>query len=114
MTEDSLPAAGVYVAAIPNAPHRDEEWKYRWEITDQNGKFMLRGISPGDYQVFSWDAIENLDWYDPQVMKPYEDKAAAVSVKEGEQKRVELTVMDKANAPSKSIKREWRSVDQRW
>jgi hypothetical protein len=32
-------------------------------------------------------------------MKPYEDKAAAVSVKEGDQKRVELTVMETKQAP---------------
>ena len=48
---DSLPAVGVYVVLIPDAPHRQEEWKYRQETTDQNGRFTLRGIALGGYKV---------------------------------------------------------------
>src|SRR5437667_10716696 len=53
---DSVPASGVYVVAIPDAPHRDNEWRYRAELTDQNGRSLLRGIVPGEYRIFSWDS----------------------------------------------------------
>jgi len=46
LTRDSVPASGVYVVAIPDAPHRDNEWWYRAELTDQNGRFLLRAWCP--------------------------------------------------------------------
>ena len=97
MTGDSLPAAGVFVVAIPDAPHRDQQWKYRSETTDQNGKFLLRGLIPGDYRIFSWDSGDDFDWYDGEQLKPYEDKGVPVSVQEGDRKTVQLTAIETDN-----------------
>lgn len=93
LTSDSLPAAGVYVVAIPDAPLRDQEWKYRSEITDQNGRFLLRGILPGDYQIFSWDPADDFDWYDAAQLKPYESRALPIGVQEGDRKTVQVKVI---------------------
>jgi hypothetical protein len=98
LTEDSLPAAGVYVVAIPDAPHRDRDWEYRAERTDQNGRFLLRGIVPGDYRVFSWNCGDDFDWYDAEQLKPYESKGMSVSVEEGDRKTVQLKVIETENA----------------
>jgi len=98
LTGDSLPAAGVYVVAIPDAPHRDSERRYRSELTDQNGRFLLRGIAPGEYRIFSWDSIDDFDWYDAEQVKPYESKGARISVEEGDRKTVQLTVIETENA----------------
>jgi hypothetical protein len=97
LTEDSLPAAGVYVVAIPDAPHRDHDWEYRAERTDQNGRFLLRGIAPGDYRVFSWNCGDDFDWYDAEQLKPYESKGVSVSVEEGDRKTVQLKVIETVN-----------------
>jgi hypothetical protein len=99
---DSLPAAGVYVVLIPDAPHRLEEWKYRQETTDQNGRFTLRGIVPGDYKVFSWDSSDDFDWYDPDLVKPYEDRGVTVTVAEGDRKSVQMTVIEMTKSPQPS------------
>jgi protocatechuate 3,4-dioxygenase beta subunit len=93
LTGDSLPAAGVYVVAIPDKAHRDNEWKYRAELTDQNGGFMLRGVVPGEYRIFSWDSGDDFDWYDPEELKPYESSGVPISVEEGDRKRVQLKVI---------------------
>jgi hypothetical protein len=99
---DSLPAAGVYVVLIPDVQHRDDNRKYGLETTDQNGKFTLRGIIPGSYTVFCWDSAEDFDWYDPDMVKPYEGRGIAVSVTEGDHKSVQLTVIERIKSPQAS------------
>jgi carboxypeptidase family protein len=99
---DSLPAVGVYVVLIPDAPHRQEEWNYHQETTDQNGRFTLRGITPGDYKIFSWDSAEDFDWYDPEFVKPYEPQGISVSVVEGDRKSVQITLIEPTKAPQAS------------
>jgi protocatechuate 3,4-dioxygenase beta subunit len=94
LTGDSLPAAGVYVVAIPEAPLRDEKWKYRAEVTDQNGRFVLRGLLPGEYRVFSWDSADDFDWYDVEQIKPYESRGVSISVQEGDRKTLQLNVIE--------------------
>ena len=102
LTGDSLPAAGVYVVAIPDAPHRDHDWEYRAETTDQNGRFLLRGIVPGDYRIFSWNCADDFDWSDAEQLKPYESKGMSVSVEEGDRKTVQLKVIDTVSASQAS------------
>ena len=94
---DSFPAAGVYVVAVPDGSHRDHDWEYRAELTDQNGRFLLRGVVPGEYRIFSWDSADDFDWYDAGQLKPYENKGLPVGVEEGDRKTLHLTVIEKAS-----------------
>jgi protocatechuate 3,4-dioxygenase beta subunit len=98
MTEDLLPVAGAFVVAIPNVPYRDEEWKYSQGVTDQNGQFQLRGLVPGDYRIFSWDSVDDFDYYDQEQLKPYESKGLPISVQQGDRKKVQLTLNEIKNA----------------
>ena len=98
LSGDSSPAAGVYVVAIPDVPHRDIKWKYRAEVTDQNGRFLLRGIVPGEYRIFSWNSDVDFDWYDAEQLKPYESKGVPISVEAGDRKAVQLKVIETENA----------------
>ena len=97
LTRDSVPASGVYVVAIPDAPHRDNEWRYRAELTDQNGRFLLRGMVPGEYRIFSWDSDVDLNWYDAGQLKPYESKGVPLSVAAGDRKTLQLNVIETEN-----------------
>ena len=99
---DSLPAPGVHVVLIPDPPHRDIQDKYRSTTTDQNGKFTLNGIAPGDYKLFSWDSVEqsgryDVDWSDPEWLKPYETKGESIHFDEADKKSVNLTVIETRN-----------------
>jgi hypothetical protein len=98
LSGDSSPAAGVYVVAIPDVPHRDIKWKYRAEVTDQNGRFLLRGIVPGEYRIFSWNSDVDFDWYDAEQLKPYESKGVPISVEAGDRKTMQLKVIDTESA----------------
>ncbi len=89
---------GESPSEIPVAPRNDNAWKCRAEVTDQNGRFLLRGMVPGEYRIFSWDSDVDFDWYDAEQLKPYESKGVRISVEEGDRKTVQLTVIETENA----------------
>jgi hypothetical protein len=97
---NSLPAAGSTVVLIPDPPHRDTHEKYKSTTTDQNGRFNLTGLSPGDYKLFSWDSAEESDeedpaeWLDPDWLKPYETKGESIHLDEADRKSVNLTLIE--------------------
>jgi len=91
---DSLPAVGIIVVLIPEPPHRDVVEQYKSTSTDQNGKFSMTGLTPGDYKVFSWDFVdESPDWFDPEWLKPYETKGESVHLEESNKKSVKLALI---------------------
>lgn len=100
LNSDSLPAVGATVVLVPEPPDRQVKSLYASTTTDQNGKFSITGITPGDYQVFSWDSVESSDeiygedWYDQEWLKPYEGRGQAVHLDEGGQKAINVTVID--------------------
>ena len=95
----SLPVAGVAVVLIPDPPHRGVLEKYKATSTDQNGKFTMDGLTPGDYKVFSWDSVDESveqygdDWFDPEWLKPYETKGESVHLEESDKKSVNLALI---------------------
>jgi hypothetical protein len=97
---NSLPAAGATVVLIPDPPLRGVFEQYKSTTTDQNGKFSMTGLTPGDYKVFGWDAIDEseeaygLDWFDPEWLKLYETKGESVHLEESGQKSVNLALIE--------------------
>jgi hypothetical protein len=65
---------------IPDPNHRQESNLFRDATTDQDGRFTIRGIKPGDYKLFAWDDIEPGIWWDPQFLSHYEAKGEDVKV----------------------------------
>jgi hypothetical protein len=96
--EDGLPASGVWVALVPDAAHASQHRLYKQQTTDQYGHFDLRGIAPGDYTLFSWDEVEEGAWEDPDFLKPFEDKAQAVTVQAGDTKSFNIVAIKTAQA----------------
>jgi Carboxypeptidase regulatory-like domain len=96
LNADSLPAVGATVVLVPDPPHRDAQHKYETAVTDQNGKFTMTGITPGDYKLFSWETTEDsdADWVDPEWLKPYETKGESIHLDEADKKSVSLTLIE--------------------
>lgn len=98
LNSESLPASGVTVVLIPDPPHRNIKENYKFATTDQNGKFSLQGITPGDYKLFSWDSDQadplDADWFDAAWLKPYETKGESVHLEESDNKSVNLTLIE--------------------
>src|SRR5215472_5096382 len=94
LTADSLPAEGVFVVLVPETRFRDDSEKFYDGKTDQYGHFLLKGITTGDYKLFSWSSVEHGDWQDTDFLKPYEDKGVSVHLEEGDRKSVDLTLIE--------------------
>jgi len=94
LTSDSLPAVGVFVVLVPEPGLREQSSNYTTAKTDQNGHFLLKGILPGDYKLFSWDSVEEGDWYDADFLKPYEDKGISIHLDEADHKSIGLNLIE--------------------
>jgi hypothetical protein len=89
---DPVVVPGVWVALIPEAKLKR---LYQAVKTDASGKYEFRGVAPGSYNLFSWDQVEEREWEDPEFMKAFEGKGAAISVEEKENKSLDLTLIDR-------------------
>ena len=58
---------------------------------------MFRGISPGDYRVFAWEALEQFAYYDSDLLRQYEQKGKFVQVSESSKDNIEVKVIPAAN-----------------
>ena len=98
---DDLSAAGVWVVLVPDEPHRNARWLYKSGVTDQYGRFEIRGISPGTYKLFSWEEADSGAWMDPEFLKPFEGKGESITLQDNDQKSRNLTaIRTKAPEPA--------------
>lgn len=87
------PVANAVVVAVPEPRLRGREDHYRKTVSDQSGRFMLRGVPPGEYTVFAWDSADGDAYYNPDFLKSYEVQGTGLRVKEGERQSVGLAVI---------------------
>jgi hypothetical protein len=93
---DPIPLGNVWVALIPAEPNRKQKRLYQSVRTSASGKFEFRGIAPGDYKLFSWESIDEGEWLDPAALKEFQSKGTAITLRESENKSVDLTAIPKS------------------
>jgi hypothetical protein len=73
----------------------------RWKIAgryvslgrpDQDGRFKMSGLAPGDYYVVALDKIEPGQQSDPEFLDVIRAKATAVTIREGETRTIDLKI----------------------
>jgi hypothetical protein len=89
------PVPGVQAVLIPDARQRTE--LYKTATTDQSGNFVIRGITPGDYKLLAWEALENYGYFDPDVMRRAETLGKPVHVGESSKLAVEGKIIPAGN-----------------
>ena len=92
VNEKSEPVRGIQVVLIPDR-FRDRTELFKTGTTDQNGHFTIRGIPPGDYKLFAWEAIEQFSYFDSDVLRPFEQKGKPVSILESSKVIAEVKVI---------------------
>lgn len=90
------PAANAVVVAVPELRMRRRTDRYRKTQSDQNGRFQLQGLGPGDYTVFAWESVDGEEYYDPDFLKAYTGQGTALRVSEGERKTLSLEAIPSA------------------
>ena len=66
------------VVLVPLA-NKPPAW-YKTASTDYHGAFSMSNIAPGEYRVFAWGLVPDNAWFDPEFLKPFEDKGPRISV----------------------------------
>jgi hypothetical protein len=93
------PAAMGTVVLIPQEKERQNVTVYyRSTGVGSNGSFTMYRVNPGEYRLYAWEDIEFNAWFDPDVLKPFESKGMAVSVKEGQPVNVQLTMIPEGSS----------------
>jgi hypothetical protein len=80
--ENDLPSAGAVVVLVPEGDRRKQFRLYKDTTTDQYGQFILRGVAPGMYKLFSWKEVETNAWEDPDYLAPFENEGTKVTAEE--------------------------------
>jgi hypothetical protein len=56
-----------------------------------SGATTLRGIRPGEYLLFAWPAVSEVEYLNPEVIDKYHSYGQTVTVRDGETTRVTVT-----------------------
>jgi hypothetical protein len=81
------------VVLIPSMGRRSNPEVFRVAATDQNGRFTIHGIAPDDYQVLAWEKVTAGAYQNPDFLRPYESRAAKVTVTRGSVNDLNLSVI---------------------
>jgi hypothetical protein len=85
------PALGAVVAVLPHPFDPAQPMMMRkTATTDQNGRFSLKGVAPGEYRVYAWDSFLPLGSLDAEQLKEFDKLAVAVKLKEESREQVSL------------------------
>ena len=88
----SQPVRGSQVILIPDQG-RDRSELYKTATTDQNGRFSMRGIAPGGYRAYAWEAIEANAWYDREILSQFESQGKPVRIQESSKETLDLKII---------------------
>jgi hypothetical protein len=94
--QQDQPLSNAVVVAVPEQRLRGHPERYRKVVTDQSGRFTLRGLPPGDYTIFAWESVDGEAYYNPEFLKSYEGQGRPVHLEEG--RHASLTLQAIASA----------------
>lgn len=89
--------ADAVVVAVPEEKYQKQQSHYARVGADQHGRFTLRGLHPGAYTLFAWEALDSDDYFDPEYRKKYQAYATPVQVERGGRQKASLKVISAAS-----------------
>jgi hypothetical protein len=95
--EKKEPVANAVVIAVPDSKYRKRKSHYQKASTDQFGRFILRGLQPGNYTVFASEVLEEDQYLDPEFLKKFDDQSTAIKVEKSSHQTVALKVIPAAS-----------------
>ena len=71
---------GATLVLVPEAALRKRSDRFYSATTDQYGRYHLEDLAPGDYKAVALDDVKPHSWLDPDLLRPLESAADAVTV----------------------------------
>src|SRR5688572_626012 len=85
--------SGANVALVPEASRRQNLALYFAATSDANGRFVIRGVPPGDYKLFAWESIRPFAYQNAAFLAKHEDRGRIVHITQGGTVNAELNVI---------------------
>jgi hypothetical protein len=86
-----MPTPGVLVVVLPHPFDPVQSGMMRkTATTDQNGRFSIKGVAPGEYRIYAWDSFVPVTFLDAEQLKEFGKFAVAVKLKEESREQVAL------------------------
>ena len=98
VTLDDKPATGSFIAVLADPLRPEQPYLNKFATADQDGKFTIRGLAPGDYKAYAFAESQPELSRDPGLARPYERGAAKIDVDEGATERIELKALKPEDA----------------
>ena len=57
---------------------------YAATTVDEQGRFELRAMTPGRYRLYAFEELAYGEWFDPDFLKPYQDRGTPIELKAGD------------------------------
>ena len=86
------PVSGVQAVLIPDRLRNRTEL-FKTATSGANGRFTMRGISPGDYKLFAWEDIEPFSYFDSDVLRLFEALGKTVRIQENSRETAEVKII---------------------
>ncbi len=84
---------GANVVLVPEASRRENLALYFPTTSDASGRFVIRGVPPGDYKLFAWESIPPFAYQNSAFMARHEERGRAVHVGQGGTSSAEVTII---------------------
>jgi hypothetical protein len=62
-------------------------------VTDASGRFVLRGLAPGDYSFYAWDDLERGVWENIEFLRAFEGRGQFVRLGEGKNDSLDVSLL---------------------
>ncbi|HUJ20673.1 MAG TPA: carboxypeptidase regulatory-like domain-containing protein [Bryobacteraceae bacterium] len=63
---------------------------------DENGHYKMKGLTPGAYRLYAFEAMDSGAWQDPEYLKPFQGLGEPVQIQEGANPSKELRLISGA------------------
>jgi hypothetical protein len=84
---------GANVALVPELSRRENLALYFPTTSDASGRFVIRGVPPGDYKLFAWESIPPFAYQNSAFMARHEERGRVIHVGQGGTSSAEVTVI---------------------
>jgi hypothetical protein len=88
-----VPAPGATVLLMPKGRPRPE--RVKTATTDQNGRYEITAIAPGEYQLYAWADVDSDVWNDPEFLRKYDKRAYKLVLAANSAANLDTDVLDK-------------------
>jgi hypothetical protein len=84
---------GANVVLVPETSRRENLALYFPATSDASGRFVIRGVPPGDYKLFAWESIRPFAYQNAAFLAKHEERGRIVHVGQGGTVNAEVTII---------------------